>query len=105
MGDTNSPHTLTPDNAGCWIDCAEGTYVGQRIIGIAKQYGFKIKPEDEKYVTFSEALLQDDGAEQHQWLADEAEEYMQELAPEGFYFGSSDQGDWGLWELNDEEAG
>ena len=37
----------------------------------------------------------------HEWYSeawDCAEEHMQALTPDGYWFGSTENGDWGLWE-------
>jgi len=85
---------LTEDYAGCWFDCARGRYIGEEVIDVAESMGMEITPEDQCNRTV-------DGEYYHE-LWDEAEEYMQQFAPDDYYFGSNEAGDWGLWEIEEE---
>lgn len=77
---------FTRDDAGCWIDSGNGIYTGEGVIALARKYGYdpgidSVTPDDEDYFLV--------------WQ--EAEDYLQSFAPEGYYFGINHSGDWGLW--------
>jgi hypothetical protein len=75
---------------GCWFDCSRGIYIGQWVIELAKEHGFVTNAEEHvgKWADY----------EHYHELTDEAEEFMQKFADEGFWFGfSENSGDWGLW--------
>jgi hypothetical protein len=85
---------ITSDMAGCWLDGARGIYIGDAIQKIAQEYGWTgemVRVNDVEY----------QGACYNWGAIDEAEEYMQNLAPDGFAFGMSEQGDWGLWQIEE----
>lgn len=103
--------TISPSDAGCWLDSARGWTTYPAIIDIAcGTYWFEL-PEDVKTAWASFATDQHDD-----WLefwrdrddmhdvCDMAESYLNTLAPEGYYFGTSEQGDWGLWAIEGDEA-
>lgn len=75
---------------GCWLDSARGIYIGQSVQEYAKEMGWTGQYEDIDSEFFSEA-----------W--NEAEQYLNSLPdlPADVYFGSNENGDWGLW--NDDE--
>jgi hypothetical protein len=82
-------------HAGCWADNCRGHYIGEKIIHTAEAHGFVIEDEDgeiekaERYADY----------EHYHELTDEAEEFMQQFAAEGYWFGYHEHsGDWGLWE-------
>lgn len=82
----------------CIFDSARGQYIGQEVIKLAVHNGMEISAND-----LSNVHPQ---GENHNELLDEAEEYLtKNCAPEGFYFGSNNQGtgDWGLWKIEADE--
>ena len=82
--------TFAEDDAGPWFESAHGVMIGGEIQKLAEQHGWTgptvLDTEDEQYFSQSK----------------EAEDFMQQLAPGGYYFGMSDEGDWGLWKLTPE---
>ena len=77
-------------NVGAYADSSRGIYVGQKVQEIARAHGWK-----------GEYLAAD--AEFYDEAIDEAEAYMNEHYPvEGAYWGSNDNGDWGLWTAEQE---
>lgn len=87
---------ITSADEGNWFDSSRGRYIGEAVIETAESFGFKVKPEDEKN-------KKADG-EDYEELWIEAEEYLNKLAPEGYWFGSQPEtSDWGLWKTEDEE--
>lgn len=83
---------LSEDDAGPWIDSSRGIYMGVEIQKIAQERGWEgaqvLDPKDEVYFDASH----------------DAEDYLQSIAPDGYYFGTSEQGDWGLWRFEEEEG-
>lgn len=85
---------LTKNDAGCWFDSARGIYIGEAVIDLAIEHGFDPKEEEPKggwshYEYYDE-------------LQDEAEDFLNEkFAPEDCYFGPNENGDWGLWEVEE----
>lgn len=81
--------------AGCWFDNHRGIYIGEAVIDTAVDHGFK--PEG-----LTDGLRYSD-EEFYCELWDEAEQFMQQFAEEGFWFGSHpDWGDWGLYACEEE---
>lgn len=83
---------LSEDEAGPWVDASRGIYMGVEIQRIAQERGWEgaqvLDPKDETYFD----------------AAHDAEEYLQSVAPDGYYFGTSEQGDWGLWKFEEEQG-
>jgi len=84
---TSKVTPITPDMAGCWGDGSRGVYMGEHIQDIAMAYGWEGPALDSEHEHYLEA-----------W--DEADEFMQALAPEGFEF-TSEYGDWSLVQLDE----
>jgi len=98
------PRQWTPDDAGCYVDGARGIYAGEMIQEIARDEGRK----DE--ILCCNGVLSDSECqcpshrdpEAYYWATEEAEEYLNEhCAPKDHYFGNSEQGDWGLWPVEE----
>ncbi len=88
---------FSPSEAGCWFDCARGIYIGEAVIDAAVHYGFEYELE----TNTAETNITEH--EHYHEIWDEAEAYLNELAPEGYYFGSTqDGGDWGLWPIEED---
>lgn len=81
---------ITPDMEGVWLDGSQGRYIGKAVQEIAIDNGWKGEP-----------VLDPDNYEEYDYAFDAAEDYLNTLAPEGFYFSSMD-GDWGLWKIEDD---
>ena len=86
---------ITVHDEGVWADGNRGIYQGQRIIKLAEGRGFVVKPEDLENKT-------PDG-EFYNELVDEAVEYLNEMAPEGYSFRNTEGGDFGLFKIDDED--
>ena len=85
-GRTLSSEKYTAADAGCWFDCVRGRYLGVAVQETAVLNGWEGPLINDVY---------------HEWYneaGDCAEEHMQALAPDGYWFGSTENGDWGLWE-------
>lgn len=92
---TESKPLYGEKEAGCWLDCSRGIYIGDCVIREAIAHGFKCD-EEPKEATWSES-------ERYHELWDEAEEFLQQFAAEGYSFGTSEWGgDWGLWPHEEE---
>jgi hypothetical protein len=85
----------SPKETGCWFDSSRGIYIGEAVIELAESHGFRIQSKDRKN--------RNPTGEFYSELWDEAEDYMEQFAPLGFFFGSNESGDWGLWEEEDGE--
>jgi len=87
---------LTPDMAGCWFDCARGRYIGVAVIEEAQAFGW----DGGGYSTEDF----DADAEFYCEAWDAAEQYLNGLAPEGYWIGTTEWGgDFGMWEVEPEE--
>jgi hypothetical protein len=105
---------FTIADIGPYADSARGIYTGALIIEMAATHGFKPYGEDifdsfdawspidrwawctawEQYLTERDDYLE---------LWEEAENYLNAMCDDSVYFGSSEQGDWGLWSVDEEE--
>jgi len=82
-----------PHQAGCYVDSNKGQYVGEYVQEIANSRGWS-------QLGITGAAHED---YHEDWVA--AEEYLQKFAPAGFHFGSTENGDWGLWAVEEEASG
>ena len=95
---TNETTTVTPVDAGCWVDGHWGQYGPARVIEVAGDYGFdhpKAASLASRHVASmgpsDSPDLTDDEYEAMQWASEEAESYLNEhVAPEGYAFGWQD---------------
>jgi len=88
-------NVFTPLDQGCYFDSARGRYIGEAVIEFAESIGFAYELEDNRETQIAEH-------EHYHEIWDEAETFLNNLAPEGYYFGSSEAGDWGLWKVVDD---
>lgn len=82
---------------GCWFDNNRGIYLGAAIIRAAVDRGFLLEPD---LTAFSDVDLKDHDYYLEVW--EEAENFLNELAPEGYWFGCNESGDVGVWEDNND---
>jgi hypothetical protein len=94
MTATTTKPVYRADHVGCWFDCPRGIYIGEEVIKAAVDRGFDCK-EELTALALSNTRLAD--YEFYHELACDAQEFMQEFAADGFWFGFSEGGDWGLW--------
>ncbi len=81
------------ESEGCWFDNCRGYYLGEEVILVAIRDGFDTDLGGyERYADHPDYL--------ETW--DDAERFMSNFAAPGFWFGSNDSGDWGLWASEDE---
>ena len=88
---------FTLADAGCWFDGARGIYIGEAVIALAIDYGFRTgvrKPRD--------------GWSKHEYYCElwsEAEGHLDGFAPEGFWIGGNEGGgDFGMWPIEDADG-
>lgn len=96
-----SKPTYGAKEAGCWFDNCRGIYQGEAIIEEAIAHGFVIEDPENLLGPcrrYSDAL---DPQFYHD-LTEESEEHMQQFAADGYAFGYSESGDWGLWPIEEE---
>lgn len=97
---------ITEDMAGCWLDGHHGWHNTYRVVHRAMEWGFPLDSEDDAFIdqwirwrggdmNADEETEFEDGYPEHMdELSDQATEYLQSLAPEGFAF------DWDAGELS-----
>lgn len=87
----NQTFVFHPRMEGCWVDNHNGVYIGQRVMEIAKEHGWDgevLTPQHEHYCDA--------------WI--DAESFLSDKAPPGYYIGSNECGDFGMWKINEEEV-
>jgi len=72
---------------GLYYDCARGRYIGEAVQQLAQEYGWAAEYCEADGESYSEA-----------W--DDAEQYLQQYCPDGYYAGSNENGDWGVWRID-----
>ena len=88
----------TKDDTGCYFDSARGIYIGQAVIEMAVEHGMK---DDPCNCESCKANGIDSDCEFYHERWDEAEEFLNTLTSDDVYFGGNDNGDWGLWEIEE----
>lgn len=94
----------TPADAGCYVDGARGIYTVDLIVAIARDHGAIIDSCNPKECPHAETCDPSEfaGCEFSGEIEDEATEYMETHFPvDGHFWGRSEQGDWGLWPVED----
>jgi len=76
---------VDPDNIGAWIESSDPTIIGDKIQQYAKKFGWDGDIKNSAEDGFYDAVQ-------------EAEEFMNTKAPQGYFFGTNEDGDWGMWE-------
>lgn len=97
---------ITSDMAGCWLDGARGVYIFPAIIREAESFGMELSEEDTLLVSMGEEFmgmssLTSEESEGLFFLAERAEVYLDDLAPEGYWIGFND-GDFGMYPIEEE---
>ena len=85
---------------GCIFDSAAGQYNFPRIIKLALANGLKGSIFEGDMFTDEEMLSH---ADLHEEVVD-AENYLSGLLPDGYWFGSTENGDWGIWRNDDSDV-
>ena len=91
---------LTPAGAGCWLDGAMGWHNTYRVVDLALELGWQ--PQDVSLVRHASEVYESQGVLHREplthpgdveWasevihdMADDATDYLQTLAPEGYWF-------------------
>lgn len=92
---TDTAQRPTAKDAGCWVDGARGIYMGERVIFLARQWGWEPDMSEWSEKDFTPDA---DDPEIYDAAIDAAEEYLNTIAPEGYYFGfDGDGAGFGLW--------
>lgn len=81
---------LTPADAGCWYDSHRGVYIGLEVMRAAAERG---------WAAYADALESDDPTHYEYFCEgwESAEDFLNSMAPDGYWFGSNENGDCGLW--------
>jgi hypothetical protein len=98
---------FTPDAEGEWFGSNRGIYIGQAVMELAVERGYKGRTkryyrDTGKYETIRPYDESQDPEDYHYWWTC-AEEYLQKLVPDGYWIGASEQGDYGMWKVEEEE--
>jgi hypothetical protein len=78
------------NKVGAYADSARGVYMGERIQQIATDEGW-----DGEFADADDEYYSDATDEAEDWLNDN-------IADDGHFFGTSEQGDWGYWTVEDD---
>jgi len=89
---------------GCWLQTRDwGISLGEAIIKLAIEHGWL--PFDLGYnihdLEVDTAKYDDEGIHYHDCWND-AEQFLANLAPEGYWIGSNENGDFGMWEVEQD---
>lgn len=92
---------------GCWFDGSRGQYIGEEVISTAIEHGW-----DYEAAGYSDAdqycggvHSEGGGTEFYCDMWDAAENFMQQFAAPGFYFGTNEGwGDWGLYSVDGDDS-
>jgi hypothetical protein len=109
---------ITAADEGVWFDGSRGTFLPAAVIYSAWQNGFKCEELDELWKKHEAGTLVIELAhpggefwemialdENYYEIFQDAENWFNEHAPEGYYFGTPEWGDdWGLWKIESEEG-
>lgn len=76
-------------DVGCYLDSARGIYIGRYVQRFATKLGWEGEELKEDHEFYLEATQ-------------EAEDYINELCDDTVYAGSTENGDWGIWEIEAE---
>jgi hypothetical protein len=84
-GEPKSAFDIDTENIGTWVEGGDAETIGNNVQQYAKKFGWDgaIRSSDED--GFYDAVQ-------------EAEDFLNTKAPAGFFFGTNENGDWGLWE-------
>ena len=86
----------TLSDVGCYVDSARGTYAIDRIYQIAKAHGYVVEDLNGKPTEEGDDF--DIGM-----FEDGCDDYMNNnFGVDGAYWGRSEQGDWGLWPIEED---
>jgi len=92
--------TIHRDAAGCWFDSHRGQYIGEAVQGEALAWGWEGFDECGEVVTVEST---ESGSESYFWAWEEAEAFLSDLAPEGFWIGNDPDGaGFGMWPIPPE---
>lgn len=97
------PVKYTLSDIGCYVDGARGIYSIDAITSFADSHGMEIdecEKDHEHAPTFEASRFA--GCEFANEVESECDEYMNAThGVDGAYWGRNEQGDWGLWEVDD----
>lgn len=98
MAHTTGYMAYDASDEGCWFDSARGQYIGCAVIREAVSRG---------YDGWAAELAEDcdeDMADREDYFEawDRAEGFLSDLAPDGYWIGSNESGDFGMWECEEE---
>lgn len=97
---------FTKADVGCYGDSSRGRYLVDRVVELAEDFaGFDPFPDSaddaDPRDTPGGSLADYEHSDE---LWDDAEEHLNAVTEDGLYWGNNDNGDFGLWTIEDEET-
>ena len=100
---TTTETRFTMFDIGCYFDGTRGVYIGEAIQAMAHSHGWEYLPHIPViYVADVGEGHANDSLSYHE-ATNEAEDFLNTLTDDDVAFGPSEQGDWGLWHLCDDD--
>lgn len=86
--------------SGIYFDSNRGVYNILAVVQLAVKYGKVLNAADSTLLAEQEKELT--MPEEFIWLFEECEQYLNTICEDGFYFGSTENGDYGVFPINNE---
>ncbi len=90
---SESPVKYSLNDVGCYVDGARGIYAVDAIYTFAWQHGFK--------PAFGECFGGRNKLSDYEYAGEIEDDMNTQFGVDGAYWGRNEQGDWGLWEIDD----
>lgn len=94
----DNPYSI--NDAGCYLDGARGIYLIDGLVSFAEDHGFKLNETEEQFYADHDYSLVD-----YEWngeTEDRIDDYMNDnYGVDGAYWGRNENGDWGLWQIEE----
>jgi len=92
--------SFTASDAGCYVDGSRGIYATEAIVAFANDHGATIRHDVDCCTPGIGDLAGCD------WIVDyedKADDYMNDNYPVGDHYWGRQDGDWGLWQLDNDD--
>lgn len=106
MNKTTDSTKYTIEDCGCYVDGARGIYAIDEIVSIAESHGGRVHDCDMQGHDHGETCFESRfaGCEFAGDVEYGCDDYMNtHFGVDGAYWGRNENGDWGLWEIDDYE--
>ena len=94
---------FTKEDVGCYGDSSRGRYLVDRVVELAEDHAgfdpFPAEAEEHDPRDFPGGSLADYEYSDELW--DDAVEHLQAVTEDGVYWGTNENGDFGLWEVEE----